>query len=228
MRRLIYGLLGLIFFAGCNSGTPKGVIAEKNMVAVLKDMHLADGYVGSVPSDSVKILTNSLYGGIYKKYHTDSAGLRASIAYYAAQPQLFDAMYTQVQDQLQQLVDSAAQKEEVKQREIQRKDSVRYALKRDSLRKVQRDSADLKIKQHLLYWVSADSSQLKPGPWAKETAHFSLLLQALGYPDKSAKTKDPLSPNRLPVAPKPLPPPEESRNILLPNKPLNLKRGRIH
>src|SRR5690606_5451110 len=105
MQRLINGILVLIFFAGCGERPPRGVIPEKKMVAVLMDVHLADAYSSSVPADSVKVIQNSLYEGIYHKYGTDSAGLRASLEYYASRPQVMDAFYSKVNEQLQKLVD---------------------------------------------------------------------------------------------------------------------------
>ncbi|SEO09805.1 protein of unknown function [bacterium A37T11] len=176
MQRLIAGFLGFIFLLGCHSGPPKGIIAQEKMVSVLTDVHLADGYVSSVPMDSVQILRNSLYAGIYEKYDTDSAGLRHSLEYYSAQPQVYDSMYSNVKSKLQGLVDSEQAKETAKMKAIQRVDSIRNAHVRDSLNRIVRDSADFKLKRHLLYWLRADSaSHLKPGVWTKETAAADFL-----------------------------------------------------
>lgn len=165
MQRLINGILVLIFFTGCGEQPPRGVIPEKKMVAVLMDVHLADAYSSSVPADSIKVIQNSLYEGLYHKYGTDSAGLRASLEYYASRPQIMDAFYSKVNEELQKLVNREQDIENEKMRQEQIRDSIRTAIETDSLRRIARDSADFKEKRYLLHWLHADSVKLKPGAW---------------------------------------------------------------
>ncbi len=181
MQGFIKGILVLIFFAGCGERSPRGIIPEKKMTAVLMDVHLADAYSSSVPMDSMRALQHSLYEGIYQKYGTDSTGLRASLEYYASRPQIMDALYSKVNQGLQKLVDREQDIENEKMRQVQIQDSIRLAAEQDSLRKIARDSADFKEKRYLLHWLHADSVKLKPGEWTKERYRGDF-LNRFGYP----------------------------------------------
>ena len=102
MKRLILLFSVQIFLVSCNhSERPKGVLEEKEMKAVLKDMHLTDAYLITLPdSDSIRKVAPAYYQMLFKKHHTDLKIFEKSLRYYAQHPVLLDSLYTQLGDEL--------------------------------------------------------------------------------------------------------------------------------
>lgn len=136
MRRLLVLFFLLIFFGACNFGRkPKGVIAENEMVDVLIDMHLADGYTSTV-FDTTQIV--QLYKTVYKNHGIDSLTFRKSLQYYAKEPQELQKIYDKVTAKLQQLQKVEQKKAEKKLKEQQKREKKTA----DSLKRVQKLFAD--------------------------------------------------------------------------------------
>ncbi|WP_423149635.1 DUF4296 domain-containing protein [Rubrolithibacter danxiaensis] len=167
MNRLIPLLLLLFFFQSCSDTVPNGIIAKEKMVNALTDIHLADGYVNSVPPDSARNVTPVLYQSIYKKYNTDSAGFAQSLKYYTKSNELKD-MYLIVQkklDSLQKKEEKEAEKMRLKlekeEKEKQKKAEQDAKRKADSIKKDKEQKRLQKIfnKKKIM---SQDSAK-KPG-----------------------------------------------------------------
>lgn len=104
MKGVLIVFFLLIFLGSCAPDTaPAGIIPERRMIALLTDIHVADGYANAVGTDSLKKYGPRLYRSIFRKYQTDSAGLKKSIAWYSKDPVQFKAMYDVVKANLQKL-----------------------------------------------------------------------------------------------------------------------------
>lgn len=98
MKRLLllFGLSILLF--GCSSDpAPEGILSEAEMKAVLKDIHLNEAYLNTIPDlDSIKKVSSGYYQMVLKKHHTDLKQFEKSLKYYAENPVLLDSMYSQI------------------------------------------------------------------------------------------------------------------------------------
>lgn len=142
MKSLLLLFFMMIFFIACDSGSsPKGVIGKKEMIDVLTDVHLADGYASTMYADSNRNHIAAMYMAIYKKHHTDSVGIRKSLEYYSKKPDELKTMYESVNENLKALekretdLEVAKQlKEQYKFEKEQKLLEIKNKLKRDSLR----------------------------------------------------------------------------------------------
>lgn len=89
-----------VFTSSCKDSVPEQIISQDDMVPVLRDLHLANGYTSSMYGDSANSKIASIYQALYKKYDIDSITLRRSISFYAQSPEKLEVIYTQVQAQL--------------------------------------------------------------------------------------------------------------------------------
>ncbi|MGV3509985.1 MAG: DUF4296 domain-containing protein [Sphingobacteriaceae bacterium] len=101
MRRLLLLFFVYVFLSACGDDTPDGIIDKETMVPLLTDLHLADGYASSIYGDSVNEKSAVVYKALYKKYGTDSLGLRKSLDYYIKHPEKLEPIYKQVETSLQ-------------------------------------------------------------------------------------------------------------------------------
>jgi len=172
MQRFLGIILFFIFIVGCKSDQPANIIKEKEMANLLLDLHLAEGYAHSWPSDSSQSRSADFVAGVYEHYHTDSATVRESIEYYATQPQVLNRIYVDVDKRLKAMETNVREIEEKRYREIFVRDSIRNAFVADSLLIIKNDSIRYAQQKYLLYWKSTDSINLKPEvwDWKKETA----------------------------------------------------------
>ncbi|MEY3678606.1 MAG: hypothetical protein RI924_747 [Bacteroidota bacterium] len=98
MKRLIL-LFGVsILLLACNRNEiPEGILSEKEMKAVLKDIHLTDAYLNTIADlDSVKKVSSGYYQTVFKKHQIDLTKFEKSLKYYALYPVLLDSMYSQI------------------------------------------------------------------------------------------------------------------------------------
>lgn len=87
-----------ILIQGCKSGLPKDIIQPNKMEKVLFDIHVVDGYIGTIINqDTTKIIASSYYNGIYKKHGIDSALFNKSMNYYYSHPVILNDIYTNVE-----------------------------------------------------------------------------------------------------------------------------------
>lgn len=142
MKRLLLLFFGIIFFTSCNTGSvPKDILDKDEMINVLTDVHLADGYASVVYADSSRNEIAAMYQAIYKKYNTDSIGIRKSLEFYSKDPAELKIMYETINARLAKLDKEEQDLATQKQMQIQdsiiqerRKEELKEKLKRDSLR----------------------------------------------------------------------------------------------
>ncbi len=102
----------IIFFAACSADkVPSGIIKEKEMVKVLVDLHIADGYANVHYTDVERRRVQVIYQALYKKYNTDSLSIRRSIEYYTRHPDVMITLYDQVNAQLEEMSGIAAKQD---------------------------------------------------------------------------------------------------------------------
>lgn len=91
---------GLIL--GCSNGnTPKGVLNQDQMVDVMTDLHLVDGYVSTIIyNDTIKVNKQDLYKSVYRKHKITDSVYELSLKHYSMDPQLLDTLYVQVEKRL--------------------------------------------------------------------------------------------------------------------------------
>lgn len=98
MKRFLSIIIFFILIQGCKSGIPKDIIQPNKMEKVLFDIHVVDGYIGTVINqDTTKIIASSYYNGIYKKYGIDSALFNKSMNYYYTHPVILNDIYANVE-----------------------------------------------------------------------------------------------------------------------------------
>ena len=81
-----------LFSCGSDDGTiPEGVLKQEEMVALMIDIRIAEGMVGSVSLglDSADVLYKALEKRVFEKHGLDSASYVKSYNYYLMHPKLF-------------------------------------------------------------------------------------------------------------------------------------------
>lgn len=102
MKRF-FAVLGMcLSLYACKPGIPKEIIQPDKMEKVLFDIHVVDGYIGTMSSeaDSTKKIASAYYKGIYKKFAIDSALYNQSMNYYYQHPDILKKIYENVGTQL--------------------------------------------------------------------------------------------------------------------------------
>ncbi|WP_443939577.1 DUF4296 domain-containing protein [Pedobacter sp. MW01-1-1] len=101
MKRIFWVLMFALFAFGCKPGIPEDVIEPDKMENILYDMHIVDGYLTTIYiPDSLKKVAAAYYGGIYKKFDTDSASYNRSLNYYYNKPELMQKMYDNIEKRM--------------------------------------------------------------------------------------------------------------------------------
>ncbi len=93
----------VIFLFGCDKPKPipAYVLPQNRMKTVLVDLHIADGYLNTLaPGDSINFAAATRYNYIFKKHKITNNQFQKSFRYYSTNPELFDQLYTKVQDSL--------------------------------------------------------------------------------------------------------------------------------
>jgi len=131
MRRFCWAGLVLILIGGCGRTIPKDIIQPKVIRLVLYDMHIADGYISTIPvPDSAKKVAASYYNAIYKKYGIDSVIYNRSINYYYDNVADISSIYSDVTASLKKSKDSID------------KIQAKILKKEEAAKKMKKDSAD--------------------------------------------------------------------------------------
>jgi hypothetical protein len=124
MKVLKLIFLSIIFLTACNlNKKPAGILDEKQMVGLLTDLHIVDGYVSSilyVDTLKVKMTGRDYYASVYKHHNTTKPIFEKSLKYYSNQPVLLDSLYSQVERNLTAKQKRALKQEEDKQKKIQK------------------------------------------------------------------------------------------------------------
>lgn len=84
-------LFGVTLFSACKT-KPKGILNEEKMVAVLTDIHIAEGRLKTVSifGDSAKSMAPVLYDQIYKTHQITAQEFTTTYNYYQNNPKEFE------------------------------------------------------------------------------------------------------------------------------------------
>ena len=164
MRIVLTGLMVLFFFFSCGEKMPENVIPQNRMQDVLIDVHLADGQLASMPIDSARAYRSVYYDAIFTRYGIDSVIFRHSVEFYSSRPHMMNELYTTIEKKLEGLNTAEQQAIEAKYRAQRLADSITTARRTDSLRRIARDSLDLKLKRRLLFPYERDSTDNEATP----------------------------------------------------------------
>ena len=97
MTRFFLVAICVTLLWACKPGIPKEIIQPEEMENILYDIHVLDGYVGTIPTpDSARKISAPLYKGVFKKFGIDSALHAKSMAYYYKHPDLLSKMYDRI------------------------------------------------------------------------------------------------------------------------------------
>ncbi len=150
MRRLLFVLLLLNLLVACSEKLPEGVLSRNKLPEILVQVHLLDANMNSMHIDSARGRLLADYQELFDYYQIDSNIFKQSIQYYSKRPEEFQAIYQEVTDKLQAMMDedNAARAEIYRQQVIA--DSIKKVQYMDSLYQAAIDSLDFKRKRHLL------------------------------------------------------------------------------
>lgn len=167
MRKICCVAFLFLVLAGCKSKTPGNIIQPEKMAAILYDIHVTDGYIGSIPNqDSAKKVSAAYYKGVYTKFGIDSVKYTKSMDYYFANPAVLDGIYEKVtrdlkksKDSLDKINEKVIKLEAAKRAKAVKKtkdslDKIRAKLTPLDIKKAKKDSL-LKVKKDSLKVVKA-------------------------------------------------------------------------
>lgn len=150
MHRLILGLACLFFIAsGCRSERPEGILPEEVMAEMLSEVHLLDGYISNMPSDSAKKVIDPLYNQLFSKYGLDSVSFTRNVDYYLGNPISTQSTYDRVIENLEE-----------EEKLFLRRDSLAHVVTQDSLRRVTRLTNRANLSNQMIMDVAADSVEM--------------------------------------------------------------------
>ncbi len=113
MTRFLLLLLSVVTIVACKPGIPKDIVQPAEMEKILYDIHILDGYVGTIPTpDSAKKVSAPLYKGIFKKYGIDSTMHAKSMDYYYKRPDILSKMYDRISQRLTKTKDDEVKRQE--------------------------------------------------------------------------------------------------------------------
>ncbi|MFC4873743.1 DUF4296 domain-containing protein [Negadavirga shengliensis] len=98
---ILFSCLLLALSCGRNR-PPEGILTEDEMVSILVDIHMAEGFVQSlsIPYDSSKKLYPVLEKEIFEKYEITDSTYIASLKYYLRDAAKMEAFYERTIDSL--------------------------------------------------------------------------------------------------------------------------------
>ena len=96
MKRKIFVLLIIALLVSCG-GKPKGVLSEKEMVAVITDLNLAEGTLSVAGiSWTNKQEKEAYYNSVFEKHNITLAQLDTSFVWYARTPAKLEDIYEKI------------------------------------------------------------------------------------------------------------------------------------
>ena len=90
------------FLLACSSpkeGIPEGILPEKELVSILKEVHLAEANFELVKTNGKEVAQNTLlnnYQEIYSKYNIDENEFQQTLEYYANHPDKLEEIYSKI------------------------------------------------------------------------------------------------------------------------------------
>jgi hypothetical protein len=107
-------LFALTIFFSCSKKAvdiPDDILKKDKMVSVLVDIHFAQAAVGvNQFSDSIHYTLNDYTSAIFNIHHITRAQYDSSLAFYTANPELLDEIYTDVINELSKKQSEAQRK----------------------------------------------------------------------------------------------------------------------
>jgi hypothetical protein len=151
-KHIILFFSALLFLFACKPGDDSsGIINQDDMVRLLVDVHLIDGYLATQPNnDSLYKYGTGRFMYLFKQYHTDSAQFKKSMKYYTEHDEVLAKMYEEVNKILQKKSDSLlaviSKEQEIARKQGEKTQQRIAKLKEDSLkRKFQQDLKLIKL-----------------------------------------------------------------------------------
>ena len=96
MRKFVELILFVFLLMGCTI-RPKGILSDKEMEAVLYDMHMAEGVVPAIGiNGSQTDDQDACFRFVLKKHGITKAQFDSSVVWYTAHPKRFDKIYPKV------------------------------------------------------------------------------------------------------------------------------------
>jgi hypothetical protein len=94
----------IIFYSLLACSTPKEsipevILPEKEMVSILKEVHLAEANFELLKTNSKEVAQNTLFNNyheIYSKYNIDENKFQETLEYYANHPEQLEGIYSKV------------------------------------------------------------------------------------------------------------------------------------
>lgn len=129
MNRFFAVIIVCLCFYACKPGIPKDIIQPDKMEKVLFDIHITDGYIGTILNpDTAKMVASAYYKGIYKKFNIDSAVYNRSLSYYYHHPDVLKTIYDKLMKQLEQ-ARTKNEKSEAKEAEMRHQRMIAERIK---------------------------------------------------------------------------------------------------
>ena len=152
MHRLIPFLVALFFLSvSCKKELPKGILPKEQMAELMTQVHLIDGYISNLPSDSSRKVMIPLYQQLFQQYDLDSASFTKNLDYYLGNPALTEDAYQDVLSNLEQ-----------READYLREDSVKHAIMQDSIRRVTFFRRKIRLSEDMIERALADSLAFGP------------------------------------------------------------------
>jgi len=133
-------ILGILMLMGCAQQVvekPKDLIPREKMVDILHDLALLNA-TRSTLGNRMEETGTDVMEFLYGRYGIDSVQFVQSDLYYAAQPLVYQALYTEVESRLQarsKILEEVAEKrsDSIQKASERRQDSINRSKGRDSL-----------------------------------------------------------------------------------------------
>jgi hypothetical protein len=148
-KHIILFFSALLFLYACKPGDDtSGIIKQDDMVKLLVDVHVVDGYLALQPNnDSLYKYGTGRYQYLFKQHHTDSAQFKKSMKYYASHDEVLVKMYEEVNKILQKKSDSIlaviTKEQEITRKQGEKAQKRIAKLKEDSIKR--RFQQDIKL-----------------------------------------------------------------------------------
>ena len=90
------------FLLACSSSKeriPEGILPKKELVSILKEVHLAEANFELLKTNSKEVAQITLlnnYQEIYRKYNIDENEFQQTLEYYANHPEKLEGIYSKV------------------------------------------------------------------------------------------------------------------------------------
>ena len=90
------------FLLACSSSKeriPEGILPEKELVSILKEVHLAEANFELLKTNSKEVAQKTLlnnYQEIYSKYNIDENEFQQTLEYYSNHPEKLEGIYSKV------------------------------------------------------------------------------------------------------------------------------------